>query len=82
MDSIPHLYNLLGPKSWEEMRPYANEKFIFAPLTPYSADRLTAIGLVWISQRVVSIDVKVCLVMTYLNDFDCVWNLVGVAEEP
>ena len=48
MDSIPHLYNLLGPKSWEEMRLYANEKLIPAPLTPYSA---TAIGLVWMKRE-------------------------------
>ena len=48
IESTQHLYNLLGPQSWEEMRPYTNEKFIPAPLTPYSADRLTAISLVWI----------------------------------
>ena len=48
IESTQHLYNLLGPQSWEEMRPYANEKFIPAPLTLYSANRLTAIGLVWI----------------------------------
>ena len=51
MDSIPHLYNILRPQSWEEIRPYANEKFIPAPLTVYSADRLTAIGLVWIKSN-------------------------------
>ena len=45
MDSILHLYNLLGPQSWEEMRPYRNVK-LPAPSTVCSADRLTAIGLV------------------------------------
>ena len=49
IESTQHLYNLLRPPSWEEMRPYTNEKFIPAPLTTYSADRLTAIGLVWIN---------------------------------
>ena len=37
------------------MRPYTNEKFIPAPLTPYSADRLTAIGLVWIKGNMIGV---------------------------
>ena len=42
-----HLYNPPGAQGWEEMRPYVNENVSPSPLTAYSADRLTAIGLVW-----------------------------------
>ena len=55
IESTQHLYNLLGPQSWEEMRPYTNEKFIPAPSTPYSADRLTVIGLVWIKGNMIGV---------------------------
>ena len=47
-ESIQHLYNLPGPWGWEKMQTYRNEKLSPSPLTAYSADRLTAIGLVWI----------------------------------
>ena len=46
-ESIQHLYNLPGPWGWEKMQTYRNEKLSPSPLTAYSADRLTAIGLVW-----------------------------------
>ena len=47
-ESIQHLYNLPGPWGWEKMQTYRNEKLSPSPLTAYSADRLMAIGLVWI----------------------------------
>ena len=47
-ESIQHLFNLPGPWGWEKMQTYRNEKLSPSPLTAYSADRLTAIGLVWI----------------------------------
>ena len=47
-ESIQHLYNLPGPWGWEKMQTYRNEKLSPSPLTAYSADRLTAIGPVWI----------------------------------
>ena len=47
-ESIQHNYNLPVPWGWEKMQTYRNEKLSPSPLTAYSADRLTAIGLVWI----------------------------------
>ena len=48
IDFTQHLYNLPGPQGWEKMRPYTNENVSPSPLTTYSANRLTAIGLIWI----------------------------------
>ena len=53
-ESIQHLYNLPGPWGWEKMQTYRNEKLSPSPLTAYSADRLTAIGLVWIKRNALS----------------------------
>ena len=33
IESIQHLYNLLGPQSKEKMQPYRNEKLTPSPLT-------------------------------------------------
>ena len=52
IESTQHIYNPPGPQGWEEMRPYGNENLSPSPLTTYSADRLTAIGLVWITQPI------------------------------
>ena len=33
IESIQHIYNLLGPQSWEKMQTYRNEKLSPSPLT-------------------------------------------------
>ena len=43
-----HLYNPIVPLGWEKTHLYRNENLSPSPLTTYSADRLTAIGLIWI----------------------------------
>ena len=43
-----HLYNNIVPQGWEKTHLYRNENLSPSPLTTYSANRLTAIGLVWI----------------------------------
>ena len=60
-ESIQHLYNLPGPWGWEKMQTYRNEKLSPSPLTAYSADRLTAIGLVWITKALYQPGVSVCI---------------------